>query len=111
MRPNRDNFQKIALDRIDKLFAQAEDSFKEHPELSRRYVVLARKLSTRYKVKFSSGQKRLFCKSCDAYLKEGINCKNRLIKDRIVRTCLECNAVRRIVHKPKSLKLKPLKKD
>lgn len=99
MRPDRDNFQKIALERIDKLFNQAEDSFKEHPELSKRYVILARKLSTRYKVKLNSEQKRAFCKNCNAYLKNGINSRTRLEKGRLIRTCLECKAVRRTVYK------------
>jgi ribonuclease P protein subunit RPR2 len=91
--------QKIALERITKLFEQAELSFKEHPELSSRYVVLARKLSTRYKVKFTSGQKRMFCKKCDAYLKNSINSRVRLVHGRLVLTCLECKNVRRMLYK------------
>jgi len=50
MKSNRDksfNQQKIAFERIEKLFEQAALSFKEHPDLSKRYVALARKLSTR----------------------------------------------------------------
>lgn len=93
------NQQKIALERIDKLFEQAELSFKEHPELSKRYVVLARKLSTRYKVKFTSVQKKMFCKNCDAYLKNGVNSRVRLVHGRLVRTCLECKHVKRMVYK------------
>ena len=99
---NRDksfNQQDIARDRIKKLFEQAEISFKEHPELSRRYVVLARKLSTRYKTKFSQNQKRLFCKKCNAYLKNGMNSMIRLTHGKIVHTCLECKDVKRMVYK------------
>jgi ribonuclease P protein subunit RPR2 len=93
------NQQNIASDRIRKLFEQAELSFKEHPELSKRYVVLARKLSTRYKVRFTVGQKKLFCKKCNSYLKNGINSRIRLEHGKIVQTCLECKEVRRIVYK------------
>jgi len=104
---NRNNFRRdksfnqetIALDRIKKLFSEAELSFKEHPELSKRYVVLARKLSTRYKVKFTKEQKKLFCKNCDAYLKTGINSRTRLEHGKIVQTCLECKHVKRMVYK------------
>jgi ribonuclease P protein subunit RPR2 len=107
MKSHRDNFRKdksfnqqnIALERIKKLFAEAESSFKEHPELSRRYVVLARKLSTRYKVRFTSEQKRMFCKKCDSYLKNGINSRVRLVHGKRVQTCLECMNIKRTVYK------------
>jgi ribonuclease P protein subunit RPR2 len=99
MRPNKDNFQRIAFERIVKLFDQAEEIFREHPELSKRYVVLARKLSTRYKVRFTPVQKKLFCKNCNAYLKVGVNSRTRLEKGKLVQTCLECKAVKRMVYK------------
>jgi len=91
--------QKIAYERIGKLFEQADSLFKEHPELSKRYVILARKLSTRYKMRFTPEQKRLFCKKCDAYLKIGVNSRVRLVHGKRVQTCLECMAVRRMVYK------------
>ena len=54
--------QTLALDRIAKLFSQAESSFSTYPKLSQRYMILARKLSTRYKVRLTRDQKKLFCK-------------------------------------------------
>ncbi len=91
--------QNLALDRILKLFEQAESSFSTYPKLSQRYMVLARKLSTRYKVKLTRDQKKLFCKKCNSYLKNGINVRVRLEKGVIVQTCLECNAIKRISYK------------
>jgi ribonuclease P protein subunit RPR2 len=91
--------QRIASERIAKLFEQAELSFKEHPELSKRYVEMARKLSTRYKVRFNSSQKKLSCKKCNAYLKDGINSRVRLEHGRLVQTCLECKNIRRTIYK------------
>jgi len=93
------NQQKIAYDRIGKLFEQAELVYKEHPKLSKRYVVMARKLSTRYKVRFTIAQKRMFCKNCDAYLKDGINSRVRLVHGKRVQTCLECMNVKRTIYK------------
>src|SRR5689334_13558023 len=93
MNPKNYSGNKIVVERIDKLFCEAESSFKEHPDLSKRYVVMARKLSTKYKVKFNSSQKKSFCKNCNAYLKNGVNSKIRLTSGRIVQTCLECGAV------------------
>jgi ribonuclease P protein subunit RPR2 len=91
--------QNIALGRIKKLFAEAESAFREHPELSKRYIILARKLSMRYKVKFTSEQKKLFCKKCDSYLKIGVNSRVRLEHGKLVQTCLECKSVRRMIYK------------
>jgi ribonuclease P protein subunit RPR2 len=99
MRQNKDNFQRIAAERIVKLFGQAGASFNEHPNLSRRYVMLARRLSTRYKVRFTQAQKKLFCKGCNAYLRVGVNSRTRLEKGKIVQTCLECKDVKRMVYK------------
>ncbi|MGV8172403.1 MAG: ribonuclease P protein component 4 [Candidatus Woesearchaeota archaeon] len=99
MHHNADNFQRIASERILKLFEQAELSFKEHPELSKRYIELARRLSTRYKIKFNSEQKNASCKKCNAYLKDGVNSRIRLVHGKRVRTCLSCKSVRRMVYK------------
>jgi ribonuclease P protein subunit RPR2 len=93
--------EKIVLERIAKLFSEAELEFKEHPELSKRYIVLARKLSTRYKVRFSADQKKLFCKNCNAYLKTGVNVRTRLTNRKLVQTCLECSAVKRMNYRKK----------
>ena len=102
MKSNRDksfNQQKIAFERIEKLFEQAALSFKEHPDLSKRYVALARKLSTRYKVRFTSEQKKNSCKKCNSYLKNGVNSRVRLANGKMIQTCLVCNNVRRMIYK------------
>jgi len=91
--------QKIALERIAKLFNEAESNFTEHPELSKRYMLLARRLSTRYKVRLTKEQKGSFCKNCNAYLKSGTNLRTRLVKGKRVQTCLECNHVKRMAYK------------
>ena len=96
MRPHdKNNLKRIALERIDKLFAQAALQFKEYPELSRRYVVLARKMAMKFRVRFTPDQRKLFCKTCNAYLVYGVNCRMRLVRGRMVRTCLECASVKR----------------
>lgn len=107
MKSSRDNFRRdksyyqenIALERIKKLFSEAESSFKEYPEFSKRYVEMARKLSTRYKVKFTPDQKKSFCKNCNAYLKNGVNSRIRLEHGKIVQTCMDCKNVRRTMYK------------
>jgi ribonuclease P protein subunit RPR2 len=94
--------QSLAQERIVKLFNEAQNSFEEYPELSKRYVILAKKLSTRYKVRFTTNQKNLFCKNCNSFFKNGINVRIRLEHGVIVQTCLICNAVKRISYKKNS---------
>lgn len=65
--------QKIALERIYRLFELAEQEFEKHPERSRRYVELARKISTRNRTRIPKELKEKFCKKCGAYLKKGKN--------------------------------------
>jgi ribonuclease P protein subunit RPR2 len=93
------NQQKIALDRIARLLQQAEENFRDYPELSRRHVELARKIAMKYKVRFTDGQKRLFCKRCNAFLKTGVNSRTRIVKGKIVVTCLGCKNVKRMDYK------------
>lgn len=100
------NQQKIAADRIIKLLSEAESAFKEHPELSKRYIILARKLSTRYKVRLTFDQKKLFCKNCNSFLKNGINMRVRLEHGIIAQTCLRCSAIKRISYTTKNSKPK-----
>ena len=55
--------QKIAGERIEILLGLARKEFKKHPERSKRYVQLARKIALRYNVRMKK-LKRTFCKNC-----------------------------------------------
>ena len=95
----QDSNKRKALERINELFLQAEENLGENPDLSKRYVVLARKLQARYKVRFTKEQKMCFCKRCNAYLRKGANATIRLSGKNIVLTCRECGFVRRFGYK------------
>ena len=92
---------KIAKERIQILFSNADKEFKKHPERSKRYAELARKISLRYNVRLSKEDKRKFCKSCNTWLKPGITSKVRL--DKKTKTiniiCLNCKKVYRYPYK------------
>ncbi|MEE9323650.1 MAG: ribonuclease P protein component 4 [Candidatus Aenigmarchaeota archaeon] len=90
-------WKKIAEERIQILFDQAESEFDEHPERSKRYVELARKMGMRYNVRFTKGMKMRFCKKCLSYLKPGANCRVRTRRDKqsVIITCLGCGNVSR----------------
>ncbi|MFH1398655.1 MAG: ribonuclease P [Candidatus Woesearchaeota archaeon] len=87
--------QKIALERIQTLFQQANKTCKEDQQLANRYVQLARKISTKFKVRIPSSLKKQFCKHCSSYLKQGINCTVRLHNRRVIYTCNNCKQVMR----------------
>jgi len=63
--------EKIARERIQILFDLAKKEIRKKPERSRHYVELARKIGTRYKVRFSKDLKEKFCKKCNSLLIKG----------------------------------------
>ncbi len=83
--------EKIALERIHRLFELAEKAFESHPERSNRYVELARRIGTRNKARIPAELKQRFCKKCNAFLVSG---KNALVENKkgfVEIKCLECN--------------------
>jgi len=71
-RRRKPNFQiEIARERIDILFEQAEKRFKEDPQLSDRYVKIARKIGMKFNVPIPSKYKSKFCRKCNTYWMQG----------------------------------------
>ncbi|MEM7815659.1 MAG: ribonuclease P protein component 4 [Candidatus Aenigmatarchaeota archaeon] len=89
--------QRIAMERVERLFSLADEEFGKKPERSNNYVALARKIAMRYNVRIPPELKRRFCKSCHKYLKPGINSRVRTSpKQRaVIVTCLECGKIMR----------------
>lgn len=85
----KDKRKKIASERIRELFGMA---FKND---RKRYIELARELSTKYNCPIPRDLKRFFCKECNAVLKPSNNCRIRYRKDNIVYTCKECGNIMR----------------
>ena len=92
---NYDN-KKIALERINQLFKEADFVFRENPERANRYVNIARKIAMKLNLKFPRELKRKFCKHCYSFLKPGINCRIRNYKSRISIYCNNCKKFARI---------------
>lgn len=91
------DLKKIALERIDILFREAKKQFKDHPELSNRYVKLARNIAMRVTLKIPKKYKRKFCKHCYSYLVPGANCRVRNYKGRVTYYCQNCKRYMRFV--------------
>jgi ribonuclease P protein subunit RPR2 len=93
------NQVKIAKERINELFKQAEEAFDKDEKLADRYVELARKISMKYKVRIPSALKKRFCKHCYCYLVPGKNCRVRTHEGKVVYYCLKCKKYMRFPYK------------
>ncbi len=82
--------KKIAKERIEKLFNQAEEVFEEDKKLADRYVELARDIAKKFRVRIPSSLKRKFCKHCYSYLVPSVNVRVRTREGKVVYYCLEC---------------------
>ncbi len=81
----------MALERIRKLLSMAKDN-----PLQKRYVKLAKKISTRTRTRIPPKLKRQICKGCNAILIPGKNAKVRTKQGKLITTCLECGKIKRI---------------
>ncbi len=89
----------IAIERIRRLFEMADYMFHIDPELSNRYVELARRIAMRCRVRIPRDLRRRFCHNCYKFLVPGVNCRVRIAKRRephVAITCLECGNVMRL---------------
>lgn len=86
----------MAAQRIKRLFDLADETFKEDPGMSKRYVFLARKMGMRHRVRMPAHLKRKVCKGCGAYLVPGSSIRVRLRGGRVVTTCMDCGYCMRI---------------
>ena len=93
----RSTVATIARERIDILLKQAKETLPKDPDLSTRYVELARKISMRTKVRIPKEKKHYLCKNCGQPLVLGKNARVRVRPEnsRIIITCLNCGALRR----------------
>jgi len=87
---SKNSRSKIALERVYRLFELAEQEFVLHPERSRRYVELARKISMRNKAPIPAELKKLFCKKCGAFLVKGKNAEEKAVGELVEIHCKEC---------------------
>lgn len=86
----------IIYERIGILLSlSAKELKKKDEKRARRYVFLARKLSTRYNCRFSKQDRLRFCKSCGLPSIAGLNTKVRLrARERKVEYACSCGAIR-----------------
>ncbi len=77
------------MQRMERLFLLAEQAHATHPERSDRYVQIARKISSRTRVRMPRLLKRLFCRHCGGFL-SAATARVRLHEGLLTTTCLKC---------------------
>ena len=87
--------KKIAKERIEILLEEAKKAFKNAPELSKRYISLARKISMKVKVQIPQEYKKLFCKKCHNFLQPGKTLRARVRNKVLVYYCKNCETIKR----------------
>ncbi len=96
-RQKKEQFKRIALQRVHRLFELAEAAALEHKlDRADRYVYLARRLCMRYVVPMPVEYKRRFCKHCYRYMLPGVTCRVRISRNRYITQCLHCNQYMRL---------------
>ncbi|MEM2108666.1 MAG: ribonuclease P [Candidatus Bathyarchaeia archaeon] len=101
--------KQIAKQRIRILFHQARRVHKSNPQLSRRYITIARKIAMAAKIRLPTAYKRQICRKCNTLLVPGDNCRVRIKQKRephVVITCLNCGHMTRIVLRKRKEKMK-----
>ncbi|MEM3369441.1 MAG: hypothetical protein QXF07_02030 [Candidatus Micrarchaeia archaeon] len=90
------NKRELVLERIEWLLELAEKYAKTKEERTKRYVSLARKLSSRYRVAIPKRFKKRICKICNIIWIPGYNVKIKLNKrSKSVEYVCSCGSVRR----------------
>ncbi|MEM0010262.1 MAG: ribonuclease P [Candidatus Bathyarchaeia archaeon] len=89
----RNKIKEIASSRIERLFNLAIKMLKERPDLSQRYIEIARKIAMRARVRMGKEKRMLICRHCKRFIFPGVSSRVRLQPRRephIVITCLYC---------------------
>lgn len=99
---------EIARERIVILFKEAEKRFKDKPDLSDRYVKIARNIGMKFNVSIPKELKRRFCKKCLSFLVYGKNARQRINSEKkyVLITCIKCGHKQRIPYAKKANKEK-----
>ena len=94
-RISQKTLSEIGTYRISRLLDLAEEAVRSgRADRARRYVEIARRIGMKTRVKLP--RDRRFCKECHVPMVPGVNCTVRLSGHKVVITCGECGAVRRI---------------
>ena len=79
------------MERMQILIDNAITNAKSDPELSERQASIARRISTKYKIRMPYHLRMVFCKKCKSFIAPGINSKIRLGGASVKSIRISCN--------------------
>ncbi len=88
----------LAAQRIEILIRNALETVKSDEELAQKQAMLAKKISTRFRVRLPYEIRQLYCKKCKGFIVPSVNARVRIGRANVkaVRiTCLKCGHVYR----------------
>jgi ribonuclease P protein subunit RPR2 len=95
--------RQIALERIEILIQNAISNSRINPLIAQRQATLAKKISTKYRIRMPYYVRMNFCKKCKKFIAPGVGARIRLGRSSIksIRiTCCFCNhTYRKIISK------------
>ncbi len=83
--------KKIAMERMQILIDNAISNARTNPELSQRQASLARRISTRHKIRMPYHLRIVFCKKCKSFIAPGVNSRIRLGRASSKSIRISCN--------------------
>jgi ribonuclease P protein subunit RPR2 len=92
----------LAAQRIETLVRNAIETVKSDAELAQKQAMLAKKISTKFRVRLPYEIRQLYCKKCKRFIVPGVNARVRIGRTNVkaVRiTCLKCGHVYRKIIK------------
>ncbi len=97
MKTDKIKERKKVLQVVKRLFDEAKEQFSKHPELSNRYIKLARNAAMKVNLRIPRELKRKYCKHCYSYLVPGKNSRVRIHKSRVIYYCFNCKKYMRFL--------------
>ena len=102
----------LILERVNRLFSMAQESFSKAPERSHHYMEMIRKLSMRTNFRLPPAIKRRICGNCHHLLVPGRNARFRTSEKQrsIIVTCGDCGHVMRYPYRKEKSKFNKTRK-
>ena len=79
------------MERMQILIDSAITNARTDPKLSQRQASIARRISTKYKIRMPYHLRMVFCKKCKSFIAPGINSRIRLGRTSIKSIRISCN--------------------
>ena len=79
------------MERMQILIDNAITNARSDPELSQQQASIARRISTKYKIRMPYYLRMVFCKKCKSFIAPGVNSRIRLGRTSLKSIRISCN--------------------